>query len=650
MLAYCARVNWVAPGVTFRNVRSPGGHTPDELKSAMQKYIRRCNVPAAAYCARELCALSMSEGARHSRTLAIATNIIHRMMIICSEDIGPAMGPADWEYVRDATRELLDSRKAPIADDETARVQCARYCELAAFLAILPKSRIVSHIRSACVAWRDPAVALRRAIEDGVHMAPDIMPAILLHASAKYARVCAIVEDARDFQGDDVARDDISRACVAIARAFLSERDETQGDYAEWTRELRDSRELFLVRMMAAAHRATFTMNLRVARDAERDVEEARRVALGASTTLDAHQLDDFVYDKHTARGRRSGTDKRGAEGALQFALEGARIEHEDPQWALRDFAEFYIDKKTVEARLDLASVRASFTPFLIRADAPSREYESEDSAWKFEVRAQLVTSMAHTDTYFASNRAGRWYLIKGPIAPSVARDAVMISRIKRAICGDLPLIPLSVASCARLSATLRSPLGMRARWVGPASFIVARALRGSRALRRMTRSSARWPPTEVIDWSANVDEWSREHGPIALTSGVIAQIRDDARVIRDLVLACLFRFALGVRDNAARNFILREDSRIVACDEDNFECVGTGAIADEWVEFLAKLPDAIRSCVVDARDYDEIAQWRARLLILRANDLFADVRDECTRRFARIDARLEFVERKMRA
>ena len=105
MLAYSARVVWNAPGVTFRNVRSPGGHTPDELKSAMQKYIRRCNAPAAAYCARELCALSMSElanAARHSRTLAIATNTIHRMMIICSEDIGPAMSSHDWGDVRDA--------------------------------------------------------------------------------------------------------------------------------------------------------------------------------------------------------------------------------------------------------------------------------------------------------------------------------------------------------------------------------------------------------------------------------------------------------------------------------------------------------------------------------------------------------------------
>lgn len=70
--------------IKYRSERSASDNSPDELKSGLQKYIRRDIEDKALRCATELYCFRLVGGK------AIYTNLIHRLMIIYLEDIGPA--------------------------------------------------------------------------------------------------------------------------------------------------------------------------------------------------------------------------------------------------------------------------------------------------------------------------------------------------------------------------------------------------------------------------------------------------------------------------------------------------------------------------------------------------------------------------------
>jgi hypothetical protein len=68
--------------VKYRNENSYNCYSVSDLKSGLQKYIRRGNFEKAMYCAWELYLFSLVEGGQR-----IITNFIHRLMIIVLEDI-----------------------------------------------------------------------------------------------------------------------------------------------------------------------------------------------------------------------------------------------------------------------------------------------------------------------------------------------------------------------------------------------------------------------------------------------------------------------------------------------------------------------------------------------------------------------------------
>ncbi len=78
---------------SYRSERSYGGYRFDELKSAIQKYIRRGETQKALRCYLEAESFAFPEleiEPRTNRGAGIRTNLIHRLMIIYLEDIGPA--------------------------------------------------------------------------------------------------------------------------------------------------------------------------------------------------------------------------------------------------------------------------------------------------------------------------------------------------------------------------------------------------------------------------------------------------------------------------------------------------------------------------------------------------------------------------------
>ncbi len=123
---------------TYRKEHSLNGYALDELKSGLQKSVRRSDLNTALYCAAEL-DLFKQLGKPAQR---IRTNFIHRLMIIFCEDIGPA-GIDNWVEIDARITELL-ARNRPDKFEERM------VCEIVALLHSTTRHRATSHwIRAA---------------------------------------------------------------------------------------------------------------------------------------------------------------------------------------------------------------------------------------------------------------------------------------------------------------------------------------------------------------------------------------------------------------------------------------------------------------------------------------------------------------------
>ena len=88
----------------YRNEKTYNGFSLDVTKSALQKYIRRCDARKAIYAGVELDLFYMMP----DRGEGIRTNFIHRLMVIYMEDL---FYPGMWEYMDQHVFELFDLRK-----------------------------------------------------------------------------------------------------------------------------------------------------------------------------------------------------------------------------------------------------------------------------------------------------------------------------------------------------------------------------------------------------------------------------------------------------------------------------------------------------------------------------------------------------------
>jgi hypothetical protein len=79
---------------TFRSERTYNDYSPNELKSALQKYIRRKELDKARYCLVELDLFSLVEQSSKATdkekksAKRLRTNLVNRLIAIMSEDIG----------------------------------------------------------------------------------------------------------------------------------------------------------------------------------------------------------------------------------------------------------------------------------------------------------------------------------------------------------------------------------------------------------------------------------------------------------------------------------------------------------------------------------------------------------------------------------
>jgi hypothetical protein len=122
----------------YRSELSASGNRPDELKSGLQKYCRRGEEDKAMRCASELYCFGLVEGGK-----ALYTNLVHRLMIVYLEDVGPSCFLL-WELL-DLLLETLQQRDV----EEGSRVELERRDALCWWVSALcgsDHSRALSHL------------------------------------------------------------------------------------------------------------------------------------------------------------------------------------------------------------------------------------------------------------------------------------------------------------------------------------------------------------------------------------------------------------------------------------------------------------------------------------------------------------------------
>jgi hypothetical protein len=267
-------------------------------------------------------------------------------------------------------------------------------------------------------------------------------------------------------------------------------------------------------------------------------------------------EVDDYVLDKHTSKGR--------GKGLVEFALVGALVEPQadfvNPLWK-----QFYEDGKRYEEGVPILGESGAESeamlhiPTIVRKTtviSPSDE-KTETDAYDFLVRTQLTTMGTKMDVYFAKTSQGQLVVVKGPYASRAEIDVLERNTAWKRQHG-LPYNNFSVQHLLPNRWPEGVPLGARNKVdrTRPAYFLVFESYLQESDLRTMMHSSTLWPATEVVDWKQIPFHFT--HKARALTN----------QEYTDYIHAILFRYLLGVSDFADRNFLMK-DGRVISIDED---------------------------------------------------------------------------------
>lgn len=259
-------------------------------------------------------------------------------------------------------------------------------------------------------------------------------------------------------------------------------------------------------------------------------------------------EVDDFVYDMHTGH--------RGTP--ITFAMEGARV-FPEASWVNKEHKFEYYKKKGCTLETDL------FT---------------------FRVRTQLVCSAHKQDTYLATLANGEDVFVKGPFDSIDTFER--IQRAKQNI--GMHTIPYTSVLCLPNRWVDGTPLGYRNKCdrFREYIFVYTPCLIDLDGVYTITKTSKRWPETRVVDWSR-----------YALHANMFTL---PPREMKELVECILFRYASGIPDFAARNF-LSHAGRVYSIDEDI-----AGRAVNLFTELGRKRSVYVRDWV--EREYDTLAEW----------------------------------------
>ncbi len=575
----------------YRCETTYNGWTLDVAKSALQKYVRRGVLPKALFALFEM---DLFAFLRDPRSEGIRSNMIHRLMVMYMEDIGVANADI-WPAISSDIFAALEARERrrgwqDIADD-AFKIQ--RNIEVEALVRVVYTMCRSVHGRE-CSYYRYAFVTYPSLKKPGLLPDVDLEIAKRFRATVRYTGLNTessdVINAAMQFLG---ALEANSPACLYwgnciselktqkhmgstkpaflifnLIKSYLAQKVLDEGrrlyltervDVAiKWFKELSPLKEDFLCwflpcLLIIRLNTTGITPNTVQPTDVKKLLPIIRRNILSRDI-----ELDDYVLDMHTKTGRRMGKDSE------FFATVSSVVENEDPK-VYQPYKDAYLKSKmtvvedAVQQPSEAVPSPASLPP---TPQAPATvtdvqeepEWPQEEKDLDFVVRAQLVTSNHHTDTFFV-RFGGQLLFVKGPfISMDVPTVVTELANVKE---------QLGVAHSAcevvwMKPNLLQSPLGLRKKCRPDTKYpyLVFENLMEEDPIPTTSRSSKVWSETAVVDWS-KVKSCGRPD-------------LQDKQQLKEFVPALLFRAVFDIADNAMRNFVWVERLKtVVSVDED---------------------------------------------------------------------------------
>lgn len=536
------------------------------MKSGLQKYIRRNILDKALFCAGELDLFKHTpEDKGGARGEGIRTNFLHRLMIIYLEDIG---NPSLWSTIDTLifdvfTERFRATRNATKEENNIAKAihyMCAstkaRYCSHSKAVTHMtdPYARHILHTEP----YKFPTV---KAIHDAFNASPaptDFNEICNKFQAALQANDWTAIHWGLQIESADVKVKEYGKR-KPIWRLFRLIENWIPNEYAtlhpvamRWYSELEGLKEASLcwILLIVVAFQKIPLQETPLISDTT--------VANPWNKNLSNHtiELDDYVVDRHTAKGR--------SKGLYEFATVGAYVENESP-YVNQEFKRFYErvklemdagDAPLHQETLNIISVIQQQPQQLQQPSQSSPTAVKESDKYQFIVRTQINTSSMKSDVYFATERAtGKLVVVKGPLNDTKdVQNSLEIQEWKKA--NGLPYLQAKLECLIPDLWSEGVPLGLRNKVsrTAPAPFLVSDSLIDRSALQTKEHSSKVWPPTKVIDW---------DKVPLHFDID-----KANYSQIKSYIQAILVRYIFGISDLADRNFLVYRNT-VIAVDEE---------------------------------------------------------------------------------
>jgi hypothetical protein len=556
---------------TYRKETTQNKYPVSTMKSALQKYIRRANIPKALYSLYELDLFGFHYPSEGKNGQGIHTNMIHRLMITSLEDVGPnhiGIFIQLGEYMNIIFRCRDERKSAPFMSKKFCEMRRQEFRALVKFVVCCcnsKKSREPSYYKyvySSCV---DDYKRQKIVLEQKPHIKKHIET--LLHKKS---------ESDFDITFDEMIKqnnNDANRIAWIWNNTKMTKKyfNSTKSQYyilfrlkeyiehnltgtvkqkylkivdifVSWTKHLINVRENFLPWQVLLI---SLLKNINPNENCNIPVDKLDEYYHYITKNLDGERivLDEYVNDMHTREGKRLN------RGPVYFATDSSVVIPEDTNINY-DYKELYtIFKYNCENRIN---------------DYVSSSSNTESALFgKNIIRAQLVCSNAKQDTYFAEYN-GKIVFVKGPF-----RNESEIGNIRvKNIIKSFPQINHINFTIKYLVPDLfdksSAPLGIRNILEDikkPYPFMIMDDIIGFTSfdvIPKIYKNSKCWPDTLVVDFDK-----------VDTVRFINIDLLSDTNLMKQYILNIMFKYILGIPDLADRNFFVH-GKKIYSLDLDN--------------------------------------------------------------------------------
>jgi hypothetical protein len=537
----------------YRKQVTWNGYGADVMKSGLQKYIRRSIHTKALYCARELDLFKEAPNAKEGE--GIRTNFLHRLMIIFMEDV-ENMTLFDEIYTKMSN--LFKEREKA---DRSKEKEEQWIDEVVTLLVHSNKARVCSHIRAVFhskykeIRSHYPSLAPLWEVEQGnleFHCAQ-------FKKYFKEKDIRAVYHALQIDLSEEKLKEKLFRSQKPVWFIFQQmmnplevKKSERILKFVEWYKDhIGGMNEGFMCWLVPLLCELGVIV--------EQPILEFQEIPVTKNKEGETLEIDEYVLDKHTSKGR--------GKGLVEFALHGSYVEPAapfvNPLWK-----KFYEDGKRFEDGVPILgespkenSTRENKKKRILRIAevqaTQATQATHETQAFEFIIRTQLTTMASKMDVYFARDPTGKLVVVKGPYAIRESID-ILISNTEWKKTHGLPYTHFEVKELIPDRWPEGVPLGARNMIDRnrPAFFLVFDSYLKEDELQTRTHQSKLWPPTEVVNWDAVPFHFTHKDRPLT------------DQEYMDYVHAILFRYLLGISDLADRNFLM-VDGRVISIDEE---------------------------------------------------------------------------------